>query len=78
MNPRSEEVRKTALNDLLNAESFVCITIKGNELNMATLTTPDRLGMMLMELMRRNPSLANSVNLAALAYAKERLDRTDA
>lgn len=73
MNPESEEIRKTALNDLLNAESFVCITVKDGGLNMASLTSPERLGIMLLEIMRQNEDFANSVNLAALAYAKERL-----
>ena len=73
MNPQSEEIRKTAINDLLNADSFVCITINDGKLNMATLINPERLGIMLLEIMRSNPAFANSVNLATLAYAREQL-----
>jgi len=73
MNPESEEIRKTAINNLLNADSFVCVTIKDGSLNMANLTNPERLGIMLLEIMRSNPAFANSVNLAALAYAQEQL-----
>jgi len=73
MNPQNEEIRKKAINDLLNADSFICVTVKDNNLDMASLTNPERLGMMLLSIMRSNPAFANSVNLAALAYAQEKL-----
>lgn len=73
MNPQSEEIRKKAINNLLNADSFICVTVNDNNLDMATLTSPERLGMMLLSIMRSSPSFANSINMAALAYAQEQI-----
>lgn len=73
MSTESEQIRKMAINNLLSADSFICITINGGNLDMASLTSPERLGIMVLEIMRRNPSFANSVNLAALGYAHEQL-----
>lgn len=73
MNPQNEEIRKQAINHLVNADSFVCITVTGDNVDMATVTSPERLGIMLLSLMRSDPSFASSVNLAALGYAQEQL-----
>lgn len=73
MSPENEQIRKDAITRLANADSFVCVTITEDKLDFMSVTNPERLGMMLLSIMRSNPAFANSVNLAALGYAREHL-----
>ena len=72
MNPRNEEVRKQAINGILNADAFLAITVKNGKLDAASISTsPEMLSTMLLNLMRVNPQYAAGVTMAALAYSQE-------
>ncbi|MCM1221899.1 MAG: hypothetical protein NC548_46250 [Lachnospiraceae bacterium] len=68
-----EETRNAAICNLTDAESFVCLTLKDNKLDMASIVNPNTLGMMLLSVMRSRTDFANAVNYAALAYARENI-----
>lgn len=73
MENNNEQVRKSAMGQLLIADSFLCVTLKGGNLDIATLINAERLTQMLLAVMRNDPSFAESVYTAAFAHAKETL-----
>ncbi len=70
---KKEEILKSAIDNLIHSDSFVCIAVKDGNLNMASLATPEMISTMLLAIMRQRPDIANSINLAALGYAQEQI-----
>lgn len=69
----NEEVRKVAINNILDADGFIAISVKNSNLTIATTVSTEVLSTMILSMMRHNPDYANSVTMAALAYAQEQM-----
>lgn len=74
MNAEEKELtRKEAINHLQGADSFICMTLKGNDLDVASVVNSNTLAMILLAVMRSRNEFADAVNYAALAYARENI-----
>lgn len=70
---KKEDILKGAINDLIHADTFLCISVKDGNLNMVSTAKPEVISMMMLAIMRQRPDIANSINLAALGYAQEKI-----
>lgn len=70
---QKENILKGAINDLIHADTFLCVSVKDGNLNMVSTAKPEIISTMLLAIMRQRPDIANAINLAALGYAQEQI-----